>query len=239
MKNVYIYTLSDPDTLSIKYVGVTIHPKKRYRQHLIDKGNTKKSNWVKSLKKLNKLPIMDIIEISDEENWEEKERYYISYFRSAGYDIKNLTEGGGGSFGYKFSDEVKKNFSINRRGELNSFYNRKHSKDVKEILSYFASQRVGEKNPMWGKNQKESSKKLMSLKKIGKYIGSKNPRARKLYQYDVDNNLVREWDYAKECADYYKISRGNISNFAKHNTKVDIDGLGKYRILNSFIFKFH
>ncbi len=239
MKIIYIYTLSDPDTLEIKYVGVTLYPKIRYKQHLNDKKNTKKSCWIKSLNRFNKIPTMNIIEISDENSWEDRERYYISHFKSIGHDIKNLTDGGGGSFGYKFTDDVKKSFSINRKGELNPFYNREHSNETKEMLSKIASERIGSKNPMWGKKQKESSKNLMSLRKIGKYDGVKNPRAKRLYQYNSNNILIKVWEYAKECADYYKISRGNISTFANHNTKVDIQMTGKYRILRDFIFKLH
>jgi hypothetical protein len=106
-------------------------------------------------------------------------------------------------------------------------------------MSLIASERTGDKNAMYNKTHKESSKKIMSSKKIGIYNGINNPRSRKLYQYDMDNNLLKIWDFCKECADYYNLSRGNISTYAKNNTKVDIDGIGKYKMLNKFIFKFH
>jgi len=57
--------------------------------------------------------------------------------------------------------------------------------------------------------------------------------------YNTDNNLIKCWDFAKECADFYNISRGNISTFSKNNTNVDLSGRGKYRILSGFIFKYH
>lgn len=79
----------------------------------------------------------------------------------------------------------------------------------------------------------------MSDKKIGIYDGVNNPRAKKIFQYDDDDHLVREWSYAKECADFFNISRGNLSTFAKHNTEADtLDSPVKYRKLKGMVFKF-
>lgn len=73
-------------------------------------------------------------------------------------------------------------------------------------------------------------------KKIGLYDGIKNPRAKVIYQYDKKLNLIKRWDYAKECADFYNISRGNISNSSKFNSVKNKDD--KYRTCSGFIFLF-
>ncbi len=43
----YIYTLSDPNTNEVRYVGKTINIKRRYKQHLYDKRQTShKNSWI-------------------------------------------------------------------------------------------------------------------------------------------------------------------------------------------------
>lgn len=235
---IYIYTLSDPISYETRYVGKTLNIKKRYSEHINESktNNTRKSNWIRKLSKEEKLPIIDVIDICDECSFSFWEMHYISLYKSWGFRLLNHTDGGEGASGYKYSDDMRLKKSESMKGPKNHFYGKNHTKETKKILSEV--DKKGEKNPMWNKNHKISSKNIMSSKKSGLYDGVKNPRARKLYQYTINNELVKIWDYAKECADFYNISRGNISTFAKNNSKVD-DKHGKYRILNGFIFKFH
>ena len=55
------------------------------------------------------------------------------------------------------------------------------------------------------------------------------------YQYDSYKNLIKEWSCAKECADLYSISRGNISMFCKHNST----NPKNFKKLQGFIFSFN
>jgi hypothetical protein len=94
----------------------------------------------------------------------------------------------------------------------------------------------GEKNSMYGKKHTDYSKKLMGLK-AQKRIGIKNSMSKKLYQYDIDGNFLKEWDYCKEAIDFYKISRGNVSNAAIHNLKYIESGYtGVIKTVHGFIF---
>ena len=57
-----VYALRCPVTQRIRYVGKTINPKARYRQHISEKGlDTQKKRWIHWLKKQNKLPILEIL----------------------------------------------------------------------------------------------------------------------------------------------------------------------------------
>jgi len=94
----------------------------------------------------------------------------------------------------------------------------------------------GENNPMWGKKHSDFSKKIMREKKLGLYNGVDNPRSKVIYQYDKNLKLLKSWNYAKECAEFYKISRGNISTCAKFNSTKDKDD--KYITCSGFIFSF-
>lgn len=109
--------------------------------------------------------------------------------------------------------------------------------ESKKIMSAKGKERVGEKNPMWGRKHNDDTKKLISEKAKGNYQGSNNPNAKKLYQYDINMNLIKIWEYAKECATFYNMSAGNISSFAKHNTEKNknepykISGINNKKIL--------
>ena len=231
-REVYIYTLSSND--DIRYVGRTFNVNKRFRQHINEsyKNNTHKSNWIRKVKNIN----IEIVDVCDESNYSFWEQHYISLYRSWGFNLLNMTIGGEGVSGYKYTKEDRLKRSIKMLGDKNHFYGKKHTLESRKIISEV--DRYGEKNAMYGKKHKEISKS-MSNKKIGIYDGVNNPRAKKLYQYDLDNNLIKCWDFAKECADFYNISRGNISTFSKNNTNVDLGVVGKYRILLGFIFKYH
>jgi len=58
----YIYALVDPITFEIKYIGESINPINRYRQHL-RYSSWNVSKWIGSLKTTNRLPKMITLEI--------------------------------------------------------------------------------------------------------------------------------------------------------------------------------
>lgn len=96
----FIYTLSDPDTNEIRYIGKTKNIENRYNRHIqkcyLDKygKNTYKSNWIKSLIKINKKPIIEILDEGDKYNINDLEIYWISQFKSWGFRLTNMSEGG-------------------------------------------------------------------------------------------------------------------------------------------------
>mgnify|MGYP000976296680 CR=1 FL=1 len=99
-KKQFIYSLVDPVTNEVRYIGKTSDLKNRYSRHLqkcylekYDK-NTYKSNWIKSLLKVGEKPIMNIIQECDSSNVNELEIYWINKFKNDGYRLTNLSEGG-------------------------------------------------------------------------------------------------------------------------------------------------
>lgn len=94
----YIYTLSNPTTNEVRYVGKTINIKRRYKQHLYDKRQTShKSSWITSLKLINLKPILRVIEECTNDNWEDRERFWITQFDN----LTNIKTGGNGGDDYK------------------------------------------------------------------------------------------------------------------------------------------
>lgn len=113
----YIYFLSDPRNGLVKYIGKTVHdPYKRYKDHISDKKNNKKSSWIKSLKNNGLLPAMDVLDEVPIEEINFWEMHYISLFKSWGFDLKNHTIGGDGIIGYKHTEESKKKISNSTKG---------------------------------------------------------------------------------------------------------------------------
>jgi hypothetical protein len=96
---IYIYTLSHPITGEVRYVGKTNRLKTRYQTHITTKSKTHCSNWIKSLKTQNLLPLMEIVdEVGND--WVLMEQYWIAQFKVWGFNLTNQTAGGEGMYGY-------------------------------------------------------------------------------------------------------------------------------------------
>lgn len=99
--NISIYTLSDPQTNEIRYVGQTERrPQLRLTEHMSPSRIYKdyNSNWLRYLKNKNIRPVMDILEsFPDQTLADDSEIFHIEYFRSIGCRLTNQTGGGRGT----------------------------------------------------------------------------------------------------------------------------------------------
>ena len=107
----FIYVLKDPtiDTdLAIRYVGKTERSiEQRYNEHIrdatsknADRHTSYVHKWLRKLIRSNLMPIVEIVDISfDKNDLNQKERYYVKYFKDLGCRLTNLTEGGEGQTG--------------------------------------------------------------------------------------------------------------------------------------------
>jgi hypothetical protein len=120
MKQYTLYTLKDPFTNQIRYIGLTNRSLKvRLGNHYSDvHKNNYKSNWIKSLKKRKAKPIIEELDIAYSlEEAHFFERYWISQFKTWGFKLTNSTLGGEGGLGYKHSEvniEKMKHFWANK-----------------------------------------------------------------------------------------------------------------------------
>jgi len=192
MEKIYIYTLSDPITNAVKYVGKTTNIKRRYQTYMKESRKKNKNSlvitWVKSLSKFGLKPKMEIIdEIYGE--WEWLEQYWISQFKTWGFKLKNMTEGGDYNpanlpevkdkiskalKGVVKTKEHKLNISKSKLG--NPVHNSVSKKKISEAT-------IGENNPMYGKKHSDESLSKMKLKVL---------------QFDLSGNLIKEWDSAAD-----------------------------------------
>jgi len=70
----YVYTLSDPRTDEVRYVGATRNPEQRLKSHIHAPHSAELAGWVDELKRDNHEPKMQIINVAGVEDLSEKER---------------------------------------------------------------------------------------------------------------------------------------------------------------------
>lgn len=94
LRTYYLYCLIDPDLKIPRYIGISINPDRRFKDHLKDKAITSKTLWINSLKQGGKSPIMKIIKKTNDVNqikiWEMKA---IAKYKDI-YSLTNSTKGG-------------------------------------------------------------------------------------------------------------------------------------------------
>ena len=128
-RRVKIYVLKHPDTLEIRYVGKTVRSlSKRLGNHIANakgnKHNKHLSNWILSILREDKSPIIELIEECDYSVWQEREKYWISKFPN----LINLTIGGDGCKGFIHSPETIAKLRLVNLGK-------KHTEEFKKAMS--------------------------------------------------------------------------------------------------------
>jgi hypothetical protein len=197
-KITYIYTLTDPTTGLVRYVGKTVNPKRRLHEHMSHAKNTTSSNynlhsanWIRLLIKENKRPILNIIDIAGKNCWECKEQYWIKWYRDKNHDLTNIEDGG----------------SSNKKGAL------KARKLIKEVYSKEVEMfSMGNEFLRSFKSASEAAKFLDKKSKAPiQYCAS--GRTRSVYGY--------KWKYKNETWVYKKKLTGSKKRIV---LKIDSDG---------------
>jgi hypothetical protein len=119
-----IYTLSDPRTGEIRYVGKTTKTlKRRLQEHLNDAQSQKKPfyvyRWIRGLTAAGELPLIREIAVAGSD-WAEQEQHWIAFYRDSGARLTNATVGGEGVAGLIWGDssrELQRINGLNRSAE--------------------------------------------------------------------------------------------------------------------------
>lgn len=128
-----IYSLNDPITNEVRYVGKTSLKRKHKRlyEHIkyAYKNTTYSATWIRSLLKVNKRPIMNVLEVVMIEESESREVYWISQFDN----LTNLTDGGEKTF--KFNPVVIERLRVLNSGENNPCFGKTWTDEQRKNLS--------------------------------------------------------------------------------------------------------
>lgn len=149
MPYTFIYSLSDPITGEIRYVGKTVKSlAKRLSAHLRERCNPHRVRWIAKLLRTGLKPKIALLETVDGD-WAETERRWIRKLRKAGHNLLNKTEGGEGAPGRRCSEETRQKLSnamagrspprstieaslAARRGRTHSFEYRQRMSQIKK-----------------------------------------------------------------------------------------------------------
>ncbi len=137
MSKVYIYGLVDPRTEQIRYVGQTKDIKRRLRNHLNDAKRGVKSHkhsWIRKLLVEKVKPKITVIEKCNSRNADEREEYWIVYYRETEAGLTNQTDGGYGARGYVRTEEEKGEISKRMKGNKHGL-GKKHTEEYKRKSS--------------------------------------------------------------------------------------------------------
>lgn len=225
MNTVKIYTLSHPDTGEIRYVGKTIQSiEKRLVCHISDarakRYKTHNLNWIVGLLRQDKLPIIQLLDtLSDTENYEWLEQYWIAQCKAWGLRLTNLTAGGDGNKNQVFSREsqLRKSFTM--------------KENVRLGVTDYANRAVKISKALTGRKLSEATKHKVRLANLGKHasMASKLKKATAIVQYNLDGTFVSEWKILCEASRSLGISKGAISNVCKGRQKTAGGFLWKYK----------
>jgi hypothetical protein len=104
-----IYVLADPRTSEIRYVGMTTRSlRTRLAAHLRDhRRDTYRSRWINAVLEAGVKPVIIEIEIVPADDRSAAERKWIAYYRAAGANLVNATDGGEGTLGRKLTPEQR------------------------------------------------------------------------------------------------------------------------------------
>lgn len=159
-----IYTLSDPRSMEVRYVGVTFRHKQRYNEHIsraIAGGKTHRDCWIRSLISAGIRPLYQVTQSGTGEGWQEAERHWIAFYRTQ-FDLTNLTDGGDGTPGIVPSPELRQKWSKMRagtkyaRGRVSAMKGKKHSPEAVEKIRKAGTGR---------KHSEEAKKKMGEIAK--------------------------------------------------------------------------
>lgn len=235
-----IYSLSDPRTNHVRYIGKTKDVHDRFMHHLNDKKTTRKSGWIKSLKKLGLIPTVEILDKVSEEEWEFWEMHYISLFKSWGFSLTNHTDGGGGmtnatpdtklkmslaQTGKKHSSEAKQKQRLKQLGVSPSAETRDKLRKVRlgkkqppEAIAKTVAANTGRKNTQemkdrQSRNFKGRRRTLESLAKMAK------TNSIPILQYDLDGNFIQELESIKAAQQLLSPNNHGLSDVLKGKRK--------------------
>ena len=199
MKNTIIYTLSDPITKQVRYVGKTkCSIIKRYSHHINKAKNnptTYRDNWIKSLLSKGLYPIIESID----EDVVDFEFFWISQFNSWGFNLTNMTSGGEGRSSYKMKLSTKIKISNSNKGK-------NHNEESKKKMS---DSKIGVK---WDLKRKQKHSECLIGKKVSQEtknkIGLSNGMKINCYK---DGEFFNQFNTQSECGRYLKIPINKIS----------------------------
>ena len=129
----------------------------------------------------------------------------------------NLQEGGSGG---RMLESTKQKLRERNSGENHPMYGKHLLESTRKRIS---ESKKGEKNNFYGKHHTEETKEKMR----NANHGPNNTRSKNVFQYDLQNDFIKEWDSMTDVAEFYNVGRTTVMRYCRS---------GKI-FLNEFILK--
>lgn len=226
----YIYALLDPITDEVRYIGKTVNPKYRLQQHIHESKtiNNHRGNWIKSLLREDKKPILKILKICPLSDFEKYETEYIKFYKSN--NLTNSDESGQGNTGRKreiiegaMEKISKKVYQYDIDGNFIKEY--KSSREAGRSLSIDHSHIVRCCN---GVNKHTNCFIFRYVLENVEPVKIPNAVKKVVIEIDKFGNEINRWKSLMDCSRSTKINNGNLSRVCN----------GKCGHVNGRFFKF-
>lgn len=191
------------------YIGSTVDFSIRQAQHL---NHLRKGDHQDKLQNAyNKYGedkfIFDILEtIQDKTQLLTREQFYLDSLQP----WYNICKTAGNKLGVKDSNETKEKKRQKALG-------RTPSNITKKKMSISASNRAGNLSEKQEEHYKNLS--IQFKGRVGPMLGKKSPKAKKIGQYDLNNNLIKFWRSRYEIFESLNIHPGNIGACCRGDRK--------------------
>lgn len=188
----------------------------------------------------------EIVEECEENKLTEREQYWIDYYgginNTMNYNLREADMKGHLSEetkrkmscywkGRVISEDTRRKMRENHAnvsgknnpmyGTLGGMYGKKHTEEWKQAASIRYS---GKNNPMYGKPVNVERRE--KIRKAN--MGIRNGRAKSVNQYDLRNNFIKYWDYAKQASDILNINLSGIIACCRGRAKTSGGYIWKY-----------
>lgn len=194
METTFIYSLTDPITGEIRYIGKANNPKKRVLDHVRENKTSNKSHkisWIKSLISKQQMPIVEIIDEVKKSEWQFWEQYWISQFKVWQFNLTNISPGGYNN-NYKRSYKTKQKM---RASKLGTKLSDEHKKKIAESVRLKAKE-----DPLYNRGKGNSRIYLDRDQLHQKYI--------------IENLSLNK------CADFFGVSKKTVfTNITEYQFK--------------------
>ena len=176
------------------YVGKTKNAVRRQHKHYLTFGIDIK---------------IEIIDIVEDKQWKFWEQYWICQFKTWGFKLENKNKGGGGPTEWTLEQKqdinpkrIEKIINHPTRGKhiSETLKQRNHSKYYTEDVR----QKISEANKNKPKPFSDEHKHNMGI--------AKRKQAIPVLQYDLNNDLIKEWESKGQAAEWIKEQTGKTSN---------------------------
>ena len=241
MKNYKIYTLKNPITNEIRYIGVTTakYLSIRLSQHWYNANHNKQTHVSKWIRHIKCKPIIELLEECNENNWEDREKYWIKTLPR----LTNHHEGGKGVVTNRDNNSIQKSaqahevkiVQLDENGDLlkiwdslkeaSTFYKAKSISSISNVLTKRAKRAFGYRWFYYDDYINDNH----VIEKLKPSVNYDN--IQKVYLYDSEDNFIKEYLSLNQLSKDLKCAYTSARKALKNNKLL----FKKYKIQNYMI----